>query len=154
MRFFRWIAALVRPGVEEFDDPVFGRLRRVHGHAWSGELPFHHPPTGARSLSLLIGAGEGHPTDEQRALFREIVPRYAELWPRVAEALANYHPHHNTVDAVAEHIDQPCLCLEPLVGGQPRCWSLQYTFDYPNEGDMGYFVDFCEWEIVEVFGVD
>lgn len=51
-------------------------------------------------------------------------------------------------------IDEPCLCLEPLVAGQPRRWSLQYTFDDPNEGDMGYFVDFCEWEIEEVFAVD
>lgn len=145
---------MLRPGVEEYNDPVFGSLRRVGGGDWRGEVPLHHPPTGARSLSLLIGAGEGHATDGQQALFREILQRYAELWPRVAEALANYHPVHNTVEAVAEHIDEPCLCLDPLDGGEPRRWSLQYTFDYPNEGDMGYFVEFCEWEIEGVSAAD
>jgi hypothetical protein len=145
---------MLRPAVEAFNDPDFGSLRRVGGGDWHGEVPFDHPPTGASSLSLLIGAGDEHPTDEQRVLFREILRRYAELWPRVAEALASYHPEHNTVEAVAKHIDKPCLCLDPLVGGQPCRWSLQYTFDYPNEGDMGYFVDFCEWEIVGVSAVD
>jgi hypothetical protein len=154
MRFLRRIGAKLRPAVEEYDDPVFGPLRRVRGGDWCGEVPFHHPPTGATSLSLLIEAGEDHPTDEQRALFREIVPRYAELWPRVAEALAGYHPAHNTVGAVAEHIDEPCLCLDLVVVREPRRWSLQYTFDYPNEGDMGYFVHFCEWEIVGVSAAD
>lgn len=154
MRLLRKIAAMLRPAVEEYGDPDFGTLLRVGGGDWSGGVPFHHPPTRASSLSLLIGAGGDRPTDEQRVLFREILRRYAELWLGVANALANYHPEHKTVEAVAEHVDEPCLCLEPFVGGQPRRWSLQYTFDYPNEGDIGYFVDFCEWEIVGVSAVD
>ena len=72
----------------------------------------------------------------------------------VAAALADYHSEHKSLEAVAEHIDEPCLCLKPLVSGEPRSWSLQYTFDYPNEGDMGYFVDLCEWEITGVSACD
>ncbi len=154
MRFLQKIAAMFRPTVEEFDDPEFGPLRRVGGGDWMGEVPFHHPVTGASSMSFLIESGEGLPTEEQRAHFREILQRYAEEWPRVAEALANFHPEHRTVEDVARHIDEPCLCLEPVIRGQPRSWSLQYTFDYPEEGDMGYFVEFSDWAIVDVYAVD
>ncbi len=148
------IASLFNPIVEEYHDPDFGLLRREGGAYWSGEVPFQHGPTGSRSLSLVIDCGQGHPTAEQRALFREILSRYGELWPRVAETLAGYHSDHKTVEAVEEHIDEPCLCLDPLVVGQPRHWSLQYTFDHPMEGDMGYCVEFSEWEIVGMWAGD
>lgn len=150
MGFLRWFSTLLRPAVEEYDDPVFGTLRRRGGDCWSGEVPFDHPPTGARALSVFVEAGEGHPTDDQRALFREILARYDELWPRVAEALANDHPDHKTVEAVTEHVDEPSLRLDPIVVDQPRGWSLDFTFEHPNDGDMGYIVDFLEWEIVGV----
>jgi hypothetical protein len=154
MSFLQRIAAMLRPTVEEYDDPAFGPLSRRSGGDWYGEVPFQHPPTGSSSMSILIGAGEGHPSDEQRAFFGEILSRYAELWPRVAEALAAYHPDHTTVESVCKYINEPCLCLDPFVDDQPRRWSLQYTFDDPNEGDMGYFVEFLDWEIICVDAAD
>jgi hypothetical protein len=154
MRFLRRIAAILCPVVEEFNDPAFGSLHRKGGGDWHGEIPFQYPPSGANSMSLLIEAGEGQPSDEQRAFFGEFLARYSELWPRVAEALAAYHPHHTTVESVSKHIGEPCLCLDPFVDDQPRRWSLQYTFDEPNEGDMGYFVEFLDWEIVGVDAAD
>jgi hypothetical protein len=81
MGFLRRIAAILHPAAEEYNDPTFGPFRRVGGGDWYGEVPFQHPPTGARSISLLIGAGGGHPADEQRAFVGEILARYAELWP-------------------------------------------------------------------------
>lgn len=156
MPLFRKIVARLRPAVEEYLDPDLGMMRREGGGAWCGEIALNHRPTGDDFLDLLIEAGEGEcrPTAQQRGFVREIVERYSEVWPRVAGALAEAHPVHRTVEAVAEHLQRPCLCLGPLPAGPPRRWSLQYTFDTPNEGDIGYFVDLREWEVEGVSAVD
>jgi hypothetical protein len=154
MGLLKRIASPFNSVVESYDDPDLGLLRREGGRYWTGEVPFEHKPSRSRSMSLLIDSGEGHPTAEQRALFHEILGRYGELWPGVAEALAGYHSQLKTAEAVEKYIDEPCLCLYPLVGSGPRRWSVDYTFNYPTEGDMGYGVEFSEWEIVEVWAGD
>ena len=154
MDFRKRIANLLRLTVEEYDDPVLGPLKLWGGGDWCGEVSLDHPLTRTKSLSLLIDNGKGRPSDEQRALSHEILSRYAELWPRIAQGLASHHPLYKTVEAVNEFVDQPCLCLNPLVAEQPRRWSLYYTFNSAAEGDIGYFVDFCEWEIIVVYAAD
>jgi hypothetical protein len=140
--------------VEACADEVFGPLRREGKGDWEGEVAFQHPPTKAESLQLLIDAGEGRPTEAQRVLYREIIARYAQMWPQIAAALAEHHPTLKTVQSLEQHIEEPCLCLDPITPGQPPEWSFQYTFDLEDEGDMGYFAEFVDWKLVDIGGAD
>lgn len=154
MRFLEKLASLFWPKTEEYNDTVFGMLRRIGSGDWQGTVPFHHGPTQATSFSLLIAANDGPPTEEQGRLFQEVLSRYAELWPRIGDALARYRAEHEQLDVIASHISDSCICLQPLIPGQPRRWSMQYTISYPSEGDMAYFVDLCEWDIEDVDAAD
>ena len=41
---------------------------------------------------------------------------------------------------------RPLLILSPIHDGQPKEWCIDYTFDLPTEGDMGYAAEFRDWE--------
>jgi len=150
MGLFTKIKNTFSPPKEEYDDPIFGRLRREGTGMWMGDIPFQHPPTRTTTMSVLIGSGDGRPTDAQKDLFREIISRYAQDWPRIAAALAERHPDLKTVEKITQHVGEPCLILEPIRDGQPREWSIDYTFDLETEGDMGYAAGFREWELLAV----
>jgi hypothetical protein len=109
MGLFTKIKNVFSPPREEYEDPVFGKLWREGKGMWMGEAPFDHARTGARTMSLLIDAGEGRPTEAQKDLFREVIGRYAARWPQIASALAQHHPELKTVQDVTEHIGEPCL---------------------------------------------
>jgi len=139
---------------EEYEDPVFGKLWRKGKGMWIGEVPFQQPPTRATRMSVLIDSVGGKPTDDQRELFRHIMSRYPQLWPTIAKALAENHPDLKTIEGVTQHVNEPCLWLDPIHEGQPRRWSIDYTFDLETEGDMGYTAEFIEWELTDISAGD
>jgi hypothetical protein len=155
MRLFSWLSKLFRPIVEECDDPILGRINRVNNGDWNGAVPIEHSLTRIKLLEFHIES-ECLPTDQQRALLVEFRDRYESLWPDIVAALAAYHPHLKTIEAVAQHILGPFLYLhlDLPVDGEPQRWSLNYFFDHPDEGDMMYHVDFSEWAIEDVWGSD
>lgn len=101
--------------------------------AEGGDVGFPHQWAETACIEVYVEAGLGGPTDSQRQLYREIVERHPRLWPQIAAALA---AQHRSLNAVMRWVDPPSLSIEPIIAGQPRRWSLQYSFDLPGEGDI------------------
>ena len=155
MIFFRELVDWLFPRVELYDDELFGALRRVGKGNWKGETTIHNEADIVWSMSLEIEAGEGRPTVAQREIYKGIIARYGSIWDTIADAIASIHPQFVTVSQVNDNIDSMCLLtLECEVSGEPLVWSLVYSFNSEQGGDMGYIADFAGWEFQGLQEVD
>jgi hypothetical protein len=140
---------------ETINDPVFGTLTRdTAKDDWTGSVDLAHPPTRLQKIHVMIDAGSGPPTNAQRRFLLELRDRYAQLWPVMARALANYHEEFKTIELIQALVDEPTLTIDRFNDGERRHWTLQFSLNDEQEGDMGYFIDFVDWEIAEVTGAD
>ena len=133
------------PRCKQCDDPVFGYLTKSWGtRLWEGMVPFDHEPTRTMTLAVLIDAGDGDPTEAQRALFQEIAKGFESHWPRIGEALARQHTKLKTLADIEEHMAGMCVTLERPLGE----WSIE--FDFELDGERPYLASFHDWALWKV----
>lgn len=127
------------------DDPDFGQL--VYNlQAWDGGVMFPRAPFTHAHVHLL-GPDSG-PTDEQRALFKDLLSRFDVWWPLVAQALCKCHSGSTTLQEL-DRLIHPRFCID--FDDSPT--SLNLTFDLSSEWDENdYCVRLRDWEVVAIWG--
>lgn len=133
-----------------FPDPFFGELRFYEaktGNFFSGSRAF--APTGG-AIDLLIEAEEEGPGEEQRAFFREVEQRYAELKEAAGplledlfgDAIDGFAIRDFDAEFTPVHLRIPRP--EPL----PRQWELTFTSTHDDRHQ--FTVLFSEWKATNV----
>ena len=130
-------------------DPVFGDIE-FDVDAWDGICPFVFPASRTAEFAVHVCADDAGPTDGQRSTFKELLARYAAMWPDIARSLAACHPALSTAEEVGRSLSSTVGCyIEEGASGGHHDFELVYEFDLPGEGSRGFFVRIVGWEIAE-----
>lgn len=144
-----------------YEDAVLGRLERRRGR-WHGQLALPNGPV----VPLRIDGGRSGPAEACLQLARELLARYADLRPAIAQALfEHYAPYVDAVtageldpvegipwltraDEVWEHATLVRVSVEPL--DRAHTVELAYQTAWDQEHTLG--ARFQEWRLVELNG--
>ena len=124
-------------------DAIFGSLafsRKLH--FWQGQIDF--VPTGT-NISIFIDAAESGPTEEQRIVFQRIRNTYNSLLPQIQTALRKHVGRDWTFTLQSVSISDNTTIHE---------WSVEYSSETEDDGDMAYTVEFIDWVLREVTEAD
>jgi hypothetical protein len=134
-------------------DSVFGDLTYEHPF-WTGHVPF--PPTNSNVMVMVRVEHTGsEPTEEEGALFSELLDRYAAMTPAIATALFSlWEPYLNNwggdAPAVVTVPDQMLRysTLDYVELGLPANIVLGYGFtEEVGWADAVFSVNVVDWQV-------
>jgi len=127
------------------DDRTFGAISMTSEKCWENRA-FRF--AGTEPVQLLVDGDEGGPTQAQRHFFDELSTRYAELEPRIRQALSAYREDHPP----QERFRLTVIYIPSFRDQQSRTWRLWY--DLEGEEHFTYGVEMSDWDRIVPFAED
>jgi hypothetical protein len=127
------------------DDRTFGSISMTSENCWENRA-FRF--AGYEDVQLLVDGDEGGPTQAQRHFFDELSARYAELEPRIRQAMSAYQEDH----PAEERFRLTAVYIPSFRDQASRTWRLWY--DLEGDEEFTYGVEMGDWDRIVPFAED
>jgi hypothetical protein len=127
------------------DDRTFGAISMTSEGCWENRA-FHF--AGYEGVQLLVGGDENGPAQAQRHFFDDLLARYAELEPRIRQALSAYREDRPP----QERFRLTAIYIPSFQDQESRTWRLWY--DLEGDEDFTYGVEMSDWDRIVPFAED
>jgi hypothetical protein len=127
------------------DDRTFGAIATTSEGCWENRA-FRF--AGYEGVQLLVDGDESGPVQAQRHFFDELSARYAELEPRIRQALSAYREDHPP----QERFRLTAIYIPLFRDQQSRTWRLWYNLE--GEEHFTYGVEMSDWDHIVPFAED